>query len=503
MMGYDPATPNLPNVVSLEITTLCTRRCPMCALQSGGTRSSRPPGHADENLLHRMSNVAAAVGHVSLNGWGESLMNPHFLPLLRQLDARGVIYGFSTNGSLVDRHVARELGDLQNLHRINVSVDSPDPDIYRRLRCGPLEPVLEGVGLLAKSLDNPERLTVSSVVLAENLDSLSQFPPLLASLGVRGWVLQDLLDPLEATGLGRFPEGLGARYLIDALQSDCKKLGISVLVMPNLERRLRGKDPSIWLRTPDPIRHATDNDTAPQSRQCGNPWEHVFVDRHGLVLPCPCCPPWEENAADGQNVMGNLNEQTFEEIWHGKKFRAFRTALLEGNPPSMCATCPLVSTGPHFFKLFQAELVQDEALAEGDRVRLVVKNRGDVCWTRETPIRVGLARPRERISQLHHPSWISADRVAEVSENEVPPGGLAELQFTITPTSNVVEERFQLVAEGICWLPNTEFELGFREHALNRGGHVTITCPPIQIMPPSNEPPGTQGRDGPDRKRFN
>jgi radical SAM protein with 4Fe4S-binding SPASM domain len=67
---------------------------------------------------------------------------------------------------------------------------------------------------------------------------------------------------------------------------------------------------------------------------CTAPWSAPVVAYNGSVLPC--CWDYEHSM-----VMGNLFEQSFEEIWTGPKFVGLRKALLAGdlsNHPT-CASC--------------------------------------------------------------------------------------------------------------------------------------------------------------------
>ena len=67
--------------------------------------------------------------------------------------------------------------------RVNGSareVDSPDPEIYHRIRGGPLEKALRGIANLMAEIDDPLRVSVSSVLMSESVASLVAFPPVLA-----------------------------------------------------------------------------------------------------------------------------------------------------------------------------------------------------------------------------------------------------------------------------------------------------------------------------------
>jgi radical SAM protein with 4Fe4S-binding SPASM domain len=196
-----------------------------------------------------------------------------------------------------------------------------------------------------------------------------------------------------------------------------------------------------------------------ETRQCTSPWDHIFVNKDGQVLPCCNSAVWEESSTDGQNVMGDLSSQSFSEVWRGEKFRRFRRDLLEGPIPSICRTCTVTSTGTHPFKLYSARLEPRPWWKPGHRLQLVVRNSGTSTWTKKTQLHVGTSAPRDRISSWHHRSWLNANRIATFSEEQVRPGERAHFELTVSPEEADLREVFELVVEGVCWLPNTRFSI--------------------------------------------
>jgi len=452
--------PEAPDVLSVEITTRCNFKCKMCALVTGGTRSSQQAGHMEESVWPRILEAAREVGHVNVNGWGENFSHPGFLGLLEDLDRIGVSTNFSTNGSFLTPIIVSRLAQLRGLKHVNVSIESPDPEIFRAIRGASLNAVLRGLEALVKGLPRPERITVSSVVMESNFASLVAFPPLLARIGVRGYVMQGLVD----SGTDRLRnERLLARpeiqEVVDDVRQHCRSLGIAVLVVPHLVYQMLGAEPAIWPEVPSELRGQDAAAAEDATRQCCSPWDHVFVNKDGLVLPCCNCPPWEQSAADGQGVMGDLKTHSFHEIWHGERFQRFRRDLLTGPMPSICRTCTVTSSGRHFLRLFAATVLTSQSELRAGEFHLLAKNVGEATWTARTKVHIGTAAPRDRPSELHHPSWLKPCRVARFAEERVAPGETATFRFRVGPSQWQHPEVFQLVADGICWLPGTQFEI--------------------------------------------
>lgn len=59
------------------------------------------------------------------------------------------------------------------------------------------------------------------------------------------------------------------------------------------------------------------------------PWIHLHISDKGMIKPC-CIA----------NInLGNINESSFEEIWHGEAINQLRSKFQEGQPDKRCFTC--------------------------------------------------------------------------------------------------------------------------------------------------------------------
>ena len=73
---------------------------------------------------------------------------------------------------------------------------------------------------------------------------------------------------------------------------------------------------------------------------CSMATYHLKVAPTGEVYPC-CRAPREL-------VMGNVREETVEEIWNGEKYREFRRRMFAGDYPDPCSTCDILIANPLF-----------------------------------------------------------------------------------------------------------------------------------------------------------
>ena len=79
-----------------------------------------------------------------------------------------------------------------------------------------------------------------------------------------------------------------------------------------------------------PPRFGLSRETSPAQGFCADPWEHIYVEGQGSVLPC-CY--W------GTHV-GNLSDGTeIDAVWNGAFYRALRSGIAQGKPHPWCANC--------------------------------------------------------------------------------------------------------------------------------------------------------------------
>jgi radical SAM protein with 4Fe4S-binding SPASM domain len=66
---------------------------------------------------------------------------------------------------------------------------------------------------------------------------------------------------------------------------------------------------------------------------CMMPWIHFYVSPRGRVMPC--CTARDQ----GRPAFGDINRQSFDEIWNGENIRRFRLKMLRDEPDEGCSGC--------------------------------------------------------------------------------------------------------------------------------------------------------------------
>jgi cyclic pyranopterin phosphate synthase len=130
----------------ISLTDRCNLRCVYCMPAEGIDFRPQDELLTDDELL-LLVRVAAELGvrKVRLTG-GEPTVRPGIVELVREIHATSGIdeIAMTTNGLLLE-YLARPLADA-GLNRINVSLDTTDPDKFHRItRGGKVEKVLSGI----------------------------------------------------------------------------------------------------------------------------------------------------------------------------------------------------------------------------------------------------------------------------------------------------------------------------------------------------------------------
>jgi radical SAM protein with 4Fe4S-binding SPASM domain len=341
---------------------------------------------------------------------------------------------------------------MERLAHVDVSIDSPDPEVYLSIRGGNVKRALRGLENLMAAMPKPKRtlVSVSAVALRDNLDSLNAFPSLLSRLGVGSFVLQGSVDYNSYSRDQYVGDREDLAWHLESLRAACKQHRVDlVLTMPARMAAEETQDEAGIARF---ITKAGGD--VSRSRQCLLPWEVPYIDKDGRVFPC-CYA-----GAEGTVQLGDVRDNDFDEIWLGEPYQRFRRSLLQGlSLEPICQRCTGVAIGRHPLAGYQAMIEPEQLDISDRRVRVTIRNTGSRTWTSDDHIRIGTTAPRDCASRLWHSTWLSRNRACSFNEPRVGPGQEATFTFLIGRHHRPAHQEFQAVADGVCWLPNTRFSV--------------------------------------------
>lgn len=261
--------------------------------------------------------------------------------------------GANTNGTLLKGKMEELV--MEKFEYVSFSIDTMDPRLYEKIR---------GKPLLDNLLANMERLNelkkkrglgrndkpfinVYSIVMDATLDGLPDLTKRMGKLGVRGQYITKLWDFLNA-GIGLFdmkkrllqfktPSETGE--LFKAHEQDIAEQGLKhdSSTQKRIEKTRIGlleaaastgiaiDDRSGFFNITDrshPLPNATES-------VCPEPWVSAVIGQNGDVYFC----------CSNSVRLGNLNEQSFDEIWNGDAARELRASFIRGEMKGCVKEC--------------------------------------------------------------------------------------------------------------------------------------------------------------------
>lgn len=294
-----PAISGLPISISIEPTTSCNLRCPECP--SGLRAFTRPTGMLQEKLFKNViDQLASTLSYLIFYFQGEPYLNPGFLDMVHYASRKGIYTATSTNAHYLTAENAKRTLE-SGLDRLIISIDGTTQDTYQAYRVGgSLEKVIEGtrqiVAMKKQLKSKTPHLVFQFLVVKPNEHQVPEVYRLAKHLGVDEVVLKTAQIYDYENGSDLIPDqDKYSRYTKSA----------------------SGKFE---------IKNSLDN-------HCWKMWHSCVITWDGKVVPC-CFDK------DAHFVLGDLNKNTFEEIWFGDQYNQFRSSLLRSRKEiEICKNC--------------------------------------------------------------------------------------------------------------------------------------------------------------------
>lgn len=276
-----------PLQVNFELNTTCNLKCIMCVF------SSNPPvpEYMSPDLAKRVINEGADKGLASLKLQyrGEPLLYPRIEDIVKYAKDKGILkVMFNTNATLLTEDTAIALIDA-GIDKIICSIDSSVKETYEAVRVG------ARFETIVKNLIN----------LRKQMQHKGAKKPIIRIQAVK----QDLnCEEIESGKYTKF----------------WSEIADEVAFEDELEAKGHTRD-----TTPLPDWH------------CGQLWQRVFILANGDVLPC--CAAINLNTHEPYYVLGNIKDQSLEEIWKSRRIEWLRRMHKDGDSHrlEMCWACRL------------------------------------------------------------------------------------------------------------------------------------------------------------------
>jgi radical SAM protein with 4Fe4S-binding SPASM domain len=329
-MPTDNRNMNLPKTLYLESTNRCNLRCKGCVLHIGGREPSRDLSLADVIMI---ADQLPELEKVFLHGIGEPLLNQELLEIIRYLKGRGAYVLFNSNATLLGGRMQCDLID-SGLDELRISLDAASAEGYRHIRGSEkfgnvLENLRSFVLHQRQRRATHPKLSLWFLGTRDNISELPAFVQLAAEIGIVEVYLQRLVYFQDGGGHGLAREST-------SLQDSNDRTSVLIELSQELAVRLGIQFNASGLSQPGISLHGQPAAGLPWTR-CYRPSTLMYITANGNVLPC-CIAPFA-TVDYASIILGNVFNESLEDIWCGAGYRNFRKQHQSPSPPQCCRGC--------------------------------------------------------------------------------------------------------------------------------------------------------------------
>lgn len=299
-----------PRRLVLELTNACNLNCVMC----GRNAADFKPTIFDMDIFRSFEPIMDTIEEVTLMGWGEPTIHPHFIEMLEIIDKHSARKYFCSNGMNLKK-IKDAIFDY-HVDVFAVSLDGATDETNSRIRRGSkIEQITEDLKDVVRikkerGLKYPW-INFVFCAMQSNIRELPDLVRLAAEIGI---------EEVKVVYLTVFGEDLMNESL----------WGYKELVKEVFEEAIKvGNELGIVLKLP----HYIGEDEAGDKlhKDCFVTWRDFFLGSDGFVRPCMSTPIkfFEYN-----------KEKDFMEIWNASEYQKYREIVNEqdkmDNPCRRC-----------------------------------------------------------------------------------------------------------------------------------------------------------------------
>lgn len=298
-----------PRRFVFELTNACNLNCKMCGRNSADFQ----PTWFQMDWLKYFEPVAHLVEEVTLMGWGEPTVHPHFAEFLDWAHRLGLRKYFCTNGMRLDKlfdDIFRTETDI-----IAVSMDGACAETNEEIRRGAdFNKILKNISAItdykaAHGLEFPYMNFVFTA-MEQNLDELPGLVRLAGEVG---------LDEVKAVYLTAFDEKMAPNVLYDKMAHTREVFQEAIAA---------GRECGVSLKLP----HLVGEDPAGEQchKTCYTAWRDFFLGSDGYVRPC---------MSTAEKLFPLQQYGGFMQMWNSKEYQEHRSRVNTARMALSCQSC--------------------------------------------------------------------------------------------------------------------------------------------------------------------
>jgi radical SAM protein with 4Fe4S-binding SPASM domain len=296
-----------PLAVSIEPTNHCQLSCPECP--SGTSGLTRKRGYINPDLFRSIiDQLSPHLSYLTLYFQGEPFLDPHLFESIQYARSKKIYVSTSTNAHFLFRENSEKI-IKSGLSRLIISLDGTDQETYASYRRG----------------GSFEKVTVGIRILTEIKKQLNSSTPFIIIQFLVLKTNQHQIRDIRILG-----KQLGADK-VELKTAQFYDYQYGHPLMPDIPKYSR-------YRLIDSLNHHLANSPTHQLKNhfpnaCFRMWSGCVFTWDGMIVPC-CFDK------DAQYVLGNIQNQSFRQIWRNQAYHEFRKKILKNRKSiDICTNC--------------------------------------------------------------------------------------------------------------------------------------------------------------------
>lgn len=331
-----------PQVINLELTSRCNMRCRMCWLWGDtGVGNTQTKHEMDFKTVKRIIDEIAPFKPVIYLQGGEVLVRSDAIEIMRYLRTKKIIFGFTTNGTLISPMIAKAI--VKYATYISISIHGLKHTHDQLMGDGSFQKAMYGLKNLIVARGKKVLPIIKIGCLTPNL-------PYKEMEELYTWAKKNKVDYLQFGHL-QFITSRKAeahkKLLKKMFDIDCKRIDGYIRDDVNLnsdmlwQNLLKIKKASSGiprvvyapnLSSPKMVKNWYYGDANSMKECCFFPWFSAIIKSNGNVVPCG-------EYRHPEYVAGNIFTKDFKTIWNNHSMRNFRCILKKNRFLPGCDRC--------------------------------------------------------------------------------------------------------------------------------------------------------------------
>jgi len=356
-----------PAVIHLESVRGCPFDCAMCSL--GNTKSV----DISMDLLKKLEPYYDGLEVLSIHGGGEPLLSRHLEYFVEKSHQHKFVIHMNTTGELLSKQKSELLAKAYGLS-IRFSIHAGRPESYHKIIGGDLERVSSKIKyLIDQTEDKNHDLWFSYIVMKQTIDEIEDFLRMAHRSGiksVRFMRLNPSKDIVKGTTKRDFHLKYFEQFNRQIVQTFLARLPRYLLLASELGitiehgsmNQFQNSDVNLMgdfiNKASRKFFHQQILPLIPKKGSCIIPWYgQLIVTIEGDVKMC----------VQSSAHLGNLYENSLEEIWNGSIMQGVRRAFSHGRYHKICGYCKGLGLDNFPNNSFQT-IRQEEAAANAAKI---------------------------------------------------------------------------------------------------------------------------------------